>query len=234
MRQTQWAVRDHKKFEDLVRDLKDFVDGLEDATKDLGLGTGQRIIVEKDVAELTAASLRRGLNQGEFLTAINLEALKDLTAPQGVISVLFVGHGNSARSPMAEAIFKRLTENIPQIGVVDSAGTGNSFDIEPTHYLSVATLYRHGIINPRRQPRQITPSDFDNFTYILAMDQSNVKNLIHVRSKKQEPGPAKARLFGDDEVEVHDPYTKDMSAFEVTYEQLKKLSYKFLRHEIFR
>ena len=90
--------------------------------------------------------------------------------------ILFVCHGNICRSPMAEFIMKHL---VAQAGhskdfIISSAATtteelGN--DIYPN---AKAELKRHGIPFEHRRARQIKSSDYNDWDYIIAMDQENL------------------------------------------------------------
>ncbi len=96
-----------------------------------------------------------------------------------MIRVLFVCLGNICRSPMAEAIFRKLVEEAglgKQI-VVDSAGTGDWHTGEVPHRGTQKILDHYSIDYAGIRARQIHSSDFSDSTYIIAMDTSNVRNL---------------------------------------------------------
>ncbi|KAJ6157494.1 Protein-tyrosine phosphatase low molecular weight mammalian [Penicillium chermesinum] len=110
------------------------------------------------------------------------------------VNVLFVCLGNICRSPMAEGVFRNLAKGNPAIGEIDSAGTGAYHSLEPPDYRTMETLKRHGITNYNHAARKVTREDFLKFDYLLAMDESNLDNLLHTRKsvmtslgKKSEP-----------------------------------------------
>jgi low molecular weight phosphotyrosine protein phosphatase len=80
---------------------------------------------------------------------------------------------------------------------------------------------------------QLRDSDFSNFDYIFAMDNSNYSDLQRWRSRKNIEGKGKVMLFGEfsgtgrKEV-VEDPYYIDGDAFKKTYEQCRRFSENFL------
>ncbi|KAJ5623133.1 Protein-tyrosine phosphataselow molecular weightmammalian [Penicillium lividum] len=97
------------------------------------------------------------------------------------ISVLFVCLGNICRSPMAEGVFRNLAESDPAIGEIDSAGTGAYHSLEPPDSRTMSTLRRHNITIYSHAARKITKDDFLKFDYLLAMDKSNLRDLLDVR-----------------------------------------------------
>ena len=100
------------------------------------------------------------------------------------ISVLFVCLGNICRSPAAEAIFinllekKRLTDGF----IVDSAGTG-SWHIGKKADSRMRIAAKRRDINILSRARQINNQDFEKFNYILAMDDSNFRNIKDLKNR---------------------------------------------------
>ncbi|KAJ5711058.1 Protein-tyrosine phosphatase low molecular weight mammalian [Penicillium malachiteum] len=98
------------------------------------------------------------------------------------VNVLFVCLGNICRSPMAEGVFRNLARSNPAIGEIDSAGTGAYHSMEPPDSRTMSTLRRHGIKNYSHAARKVTKEDFLQFDYLLAMDKSNLRDLLDVRA----------------------------------------------------
>ena len=128
------------------------------------------------------------------------------------ISVLFVCLGNICRSPAAEAIFISLLEKkgLTDAFIVDSAGTG-SWHIGKKADSRMRIAAERRDINILSRARQITSKDFNDFNYILAMDDSNFRNIQDLKSKtsfKDFPSIKKIQSFrsGFNEQEVPDPY----------------------------
>jgi protein-tyrosine phosphatase len=143
------------------------------------------------------------------------------------IGVLFVCLGNICRSPLAEGIFLDLVakRGLPDRFDVDSCGTGGWHHGEPADHRSIRVAEGHGLaldhcarqFNPRLDP--------ERFRWIIAMDRSNVRNLIgagappdHIRMIRSFD-PA---LLGkaDSELEVPDPYEWAGNGFEDVYRML--------------
>jgi len=100
------------------------------------------------------------------------------------ISVLFVCLGNICRSPAAEAIFLSLLEKkgLTEAFIVDSAGTG-SWHIGKKADFRMRIAAERRDINILSKARQITRKDFDKFNYILAMDDSNFRNIQDLKNR---------------------------------------------------
>jgi protein-tyrosine-phosphatase len=151
------------------------------------------------------------------------------------IRVLFVCHGNICRSPMVRAICREkiFKMNLFNQIQVDSAGTHGYFHSgENADYRTIQVLKNHNI-SIEHSARQLVPSDFDSFDYIIAMDKKNLADIKHSQSVgKKNDSSAKITLlsaFGlDNEYEVEDPYYGNMETFEELYYVLDKLTDEFL------
>ncbi|KAI0972180.1 phosphotyrosine protein phosphatase I superfamily [Xylaria arbuscula] len=166
------------------------------------------------------------------------------SAPSGQkTSVLFVCLGNICRSTMAEGVFRSIVKDPSSpyynlIGTVDSCGTGGYHTGDDPDERTMATLRANGIHNYRHAARRLRDSDFKEFDYIFAMDNSNHSDIRrrYGGGRKEENGSerAKVMLFGEfsgtgrKEV-VQDPYYIDGDAFEKTYEQCRRFSENFLK-----
>lgn len=92
-------------------------------------------------------------------------------------SVLFVCLGNICRSPLAEGICRSV---LAERGVdlrVDSCGTGGWHVGESPDPRSVQVAKKNGIDISGQRARQLAPEDYSRFSYLVAMDQSNAREI---------------------------------------------------------
>ena len=142
-----------------------------------------------------------------------------------MIKILFICHGNICRSPMAEFVLKDM---------VEKRGIANHFYIESAA-TSTEEIY-HGVGNPvyppvrslleahqidcrQKHARQITESDYDNFDYLIGMDDNNIRNMKRVWDDSEHK-IYKMMSFAGTERDVADPwYTRD---FQQTWDDVEK------------
>ncbi|EGW02416.1 Low molecular weight phosphotyrosine protein phosphatase [Cricetulus griseus] len=88
----------------------------------------------------------------------------------GSKSVLFVCKGNICRSPIAEAVFRKLVtdENVSDNWAIDSSAVSDWNVGRPPDPRAVSCLRNHGI-STAHTARQIIREDFATFDYILCM-----------------------------------------------------------------
>jgi protein-tyrosine phosphatase len=93
-------------------------------------------------------------------------------------SILFVCLGNICRSPMAEAIMRRLVEEagVKSLFHIDSAGLISYHEGEGADPRMKSHAYKHGY-RLTHISRPVRPADFDDFDLIIGMDDSNYDKL---------------------------------------------------------
>ncbi|CAO3617529.1 unnamed protein product [Cunninghamella blakesleeana] len=148
------------------------------------------------------------------------------------ISVLFVCLGNICRSPMSEAVFAHIvkTNNLNNhFQRIDSAGTAGYHVGEKPDSRSLSTCKKHGITTNHRAQKVIS-KHFDEFDYILCMDESNLEDLL---DKKPAKSKAIVKLFGEFDPQgdriIRDPYYGGIDGFDYNFEQVKRSSEGFLK-----
>ncbi|XP_058266185.1 low molecular weight phosphotyrosine protein phosphatase isoform X1 [Hemibagrus wyckioides] len=155
-------------------------------------------------------------------------------AAAGGKSVLFVCLGNICRSPIAEAVFRKMATDSGVVDkwVIDSGATSDwNIGSEPDDR-SLACLKKHGIDTDHRA-RQVTKEDFATFEYILCMDESNLRDLNR-KANGVKNCKAKIELLGSYDPEkklvIQDPYYGSEKDFETVYEQCVRCCRVFLEN----
>jgi protein-tyrosine phosphatase len=136
--------------------------------------------------------------------------------------VLAVCAGNICRSPAAEAAIRAEADRAGIDIEVDSAGTGSWSIGSPPHPQAVAAGTRAGLQISGRA-RRINTADFDRFDVIVVMDQSNLRDVMHMAPTLEDR--AKIRLFrtfdpATDSEDVPDPYGGPDEGYDTTLEQI--------------
>ncbi|AZC29790.1 Low molecular weight protein tyrosine phosphatase [Pseudomonas chlororaphis subsp. piscium] len=141
--------------------------------------------------------------------------------------VLFVCLGNICRSPTAEGV---LRHKLREAGLADqvevaSAGTGEwHIGKAPDKRSQRAALLRGYDLSAQRA-QQVSSADFARYDLILAMDESNLRNL-----KALQPAQGKAELdlflrrYEAAVDEVPDPYYDGEQGFEQVLDQIEYAS----------
>ncbi|WP_429970519.1 low molecular weight protein-tyrosine-phosphatase [Fructilactobacillus sp. Tb1] len=97
-------------------------------------------------------------------------------------NVLFVCLGNICRSPMAEAMFKKMTteQGISNHYQINSVATSSEEAGNPPHPGAQAEMDKHNLNYAGHHSRPITSADIKNADYIITMDESNIYDLQHM------------------------------------------------------
>ena len=132
-----------------------------------------------------------------------------------IIKILFVCHGNICRSPMAEFVMKEMVKNagLQERIYVESAATSTEELGNPVYPPARRILAQHGIDCKNKTARQITRADYDNFDYIVAMDEYNIRNMRRFFGNDPENKVSLLLSWANENREVADPwYTGDFEA----------------------
>jgi protein-tyrosine phosphatase len=142
--------------------------------------------------------------------------------------------GNICRSPTAHGIFRDFVvqEKLVEQILIDSAGTGDWHIGRPPDKRASSAALTRGYDLSDIVARQVCAGDFDQFDYILAMDQQNLRDLSAM-APKQFAG--KLALFLDyaqnfTEREVPDPYYGGDHGFEHVLDLVEDASKGLLDH----
>ena len=96
-----------------------------------------------------------------------------------MINIMFVCLGNICRSPMAEFVFRDIVkkENLQQHFHIASAATCTEEIGNPVHHGTRAKLAEVGISTAGKYAVLLKKADYNNYDYILGMDDSNIREI---------------------------------------------------------
>jgi protein-tyrosine phosphatase len=140
------------------------------------------------------------------------------------VRVLFVCMGNICRSPTAEGVMRRLLEDEGLDVEIDSAGTGGWHAGEPPDERATLAARRRGV-TLEGAARQVRPEDFRRFDLLIALDRSNLRELL-ARAPDEEAAE-KVRLLrefdpaADGDFDVPDPYYGGDRGFETVLDMVE-------------
>jgi len=152
-----------------------------------------------------------------------------------MVKVLFVCLGNICRSPAAEGVMKKLVKDsgLDDEILVDSAGTGGWHIGElPDERMRKHALKRNITLDSKARQFD-SEKDFQNFDYIIGMDDSNMKNILSFEISKNckdkifKMTDFKQRLQWDT---VPDPYYGGEDGFEQVLDIVEDASRGLLKH----
>ena len=139
------------------------------------------------------------------------------------VRVLFVCLGNICRSPVAEGVFRQKVREagLESFIEMDSAGTGAWHVGNPPDRRMTATARSRGVDISLQRARQFVDTDLADFDHILAMDRSNLHDILYLDTggdfgqrvtlfRQWDPEP--------ENYEVPDPYYGGEEGFETVFE----------------
>mgnify|MGYP002641000871 FL=1 len=150
------------------------------------------------------------------------------------VKVLFVCMGNICRSPTAEGAFRKLVtdEKLDASIFIDSAGTHAYHIGSPPDNRAQDTALKRDIDLSSLRGRKFTEQDYYEFDYLIAMDESNFRDM---KSLDPSDGKGQLSLFMDfstehSETEVPDPYYGGNKGFERVFDMVQDASQGLLEH----
>ena len=134
------------------------------------------------------------------------------------VKVLFVCLGNICRSPTAHGVFRQLVQDSAQQHniIIDSAGTGDWHVGHPPDRRAGKAALARGYDLSDLRARQVCFEDFEEYDYILAMDNNNLRELQAMRPRQFKGNLQLFLEFANNfsEREVPDPYYGGEQGFE--------------------
>jgi protein-tyrosine phosphatase len=141
--------------------------------------------------------------------------------------ILFICMGNICRSPAAEGVMRSMIEekNLSESIHIDSAGTLDYHTGECADSRMVSHAAERGYDLTPHRARQFNPrKDFEEYDYIITMDNSNYSDIVKLDPKnKYRHKIHKITSFSKkyNEVEVPDPYYGGSQGFEFVLDLLE-------------
>lgn len=113
-----------------------------------------------------------------------------------MIKILFVCHGNICRSPMAEFVMKDLVKKQGRENdfYIASAATSTEEIGNPVHRGTREKLREYGISTAGKYAVRLQKADYENYDWLIGMDQWNIRNMLRILGKDPEN---KVRLLLD-------------------------------------
>ncbi len=137
-----------------------------------------------------------------------------------MIKIMFVCHGNICRSPMAEFVLRRMTEEngVSSEFTISSSATSCDEIGNPVYPPVRSLLKEKGIDTLGKYSVQLKKSDYDKYDMFIGMDSANIRNMHRIFGSDTENKIKKMMDFTSRGGDVADPwYTRD---FYVTYEDI--------------
>ena len=147
--------------------------------------------------------------------------------------ILFVCLGNICRSPLAEGIFNDIVNknNTSNLYETDSAGTSDFHCGELPDPRTLKNAMKNGLTLTHKC-RQFKKSDFYEFDHIIAMDDSNLKDIIKLKPADETRAKIIKMRFYDPlnkNANVPDPWFGGEKGFEEVYQILKRCCLNFYK-----
>ena len=131
-----------------------------------------------------------------------------------MLNVLFICHGNICRSPMAEFLFKDLVtkKDLQDKFNIASAATSQEEIGNPVYPPVKEILNSLGIDCSHKRARQVTYNDFDEYDYLIVMDENNIYNMHNLFKGRNFEKVFKLKDFSMHKGDIDDPwYTRDFA-----------------------
>ena len=122
-----------------------------------------------------------------------------------VKSIIFVCLGNICRSPIAQGVAEKYSDEKNLNLIVESAGTGSWHVGEAPCENSIVIAQQNGVDISKQRAKQITKEDFSKFDLVVGLDDANVRVLKKMGCENL----LKLGDFGYKGKDIPDPYFFD-------------------------
>lgn len=121
---------------------------------------------------------------------------------------------------MAEFVFKDMVKKkkLEEQFIIASSATSTEEIGNPVHHVTRNKLKFYGITTEGKRAVQLKKTDYDNYDYILGMEERNIANMIKICGQDKEHKIKRLLDFSDRPRDIEDPwYTGN---FDVTYDDI--------------
>lgn len=118
--------------------------------------------------------------------------------------VMFLCHGNICRSPIAEYVFKNISNQYDiycESKAVSREEIGN-----PIYPPAVKVLKKNNIPFGTHRARQFTADDYENFDYIVIMESYNMQRLLSIIGSDSQHKVKRLLDFTNTSGDIEDPW----------------------------
>lgn len=134
-----------------------------------------------------------------------------------MIKIMFVCHGNICRSPIAEFVMKDIAKGYDIY--IESKAVSREEIGNPIYPPAQRILKQKGITFDDHRASQMTRADYEEFDYIIVMEEYNMPRLMRIIDSDDEHKVSRLLDFTDTTGDIEDPwYTGN---FERVFEQIK-------------
>jgi protein-tyrosine phosphatase len=139
--------------------------------------------------------------------------------------ILFVCMGNICRSPTAEGVMRKIVSDagLDNYIAVDSAGTHGFHVGQPPDPRAQAAARKRGYDLAALRARQLSPSDFEAFDLLLAMDFNNLAILQDMCPAEYRNKTGLLMSYATQRCAsiVHDPYYREAKDFDLVLDYIE-------------
>jgi len=137
---------------------------------------------------------------------------------KNIRNILFVCTGNTCRSPMAEALMRKMAEERGKDLRLLSAGLGAAEGLTASGY-AVEVMENRGISLKKHQSRPVDDILLAEADFIFTMTRQQKEYLLYSRPDLVDKVIALAEYGGED---IADPFGNDLESYEICAKQLEK------------
>lgn len=125
-----------------------------------------------------------------------------------MIRVLFICHGNICRSPMAEFLFRDMLikKSLTDEFYIASAATSREEIGNSVYPPAKEKLFSLGIDCFGKTARQVTKQDYEDFDFLLVMEEYNMENLMRILGDDSQNKVYRLLDFSSHPRDIADPW----------------------------